>query len=431
LKSAIYGPGIIVLLASLCAMAVYAPSALAATDNNQCLVCHSAPDLSKRGPAGAMVSLHVDETIFKHSVHGKRLCVDCHADMRGQTFPHKQVVAKVKCSSCHFMGNPVGAPVMTSVTEYADSVHGRAVKRGDPDAPRCANCHGSHNIRRPTDPQSSVYRSNIPTTCGKCHGNQAFLKRHNIPTKGSYQIYRNSVHGRTADHQPPHAVCTDCHGAHAIQAGDDPMSTVNKSHIPATCGKCHADVLAQFWQSVHGKAVAAGAKDAPVCTSCHGEHNIKGPEEKQSSVYPTHVAGTCSKCHENVKLQKRYGLPKNRLSSYIGSYHGVANELGEITVANCASCHGSHLVLPSKDPRSSVNKANLPKTCGKAKCHQGATNNFAKGTVHLMPTTKQDPLLFWVGTLYKLFVLGMIGSFAGYIALDLLARARERRRGRS
>jgi hypothetical protein len=406
----------------LCFSVAGARPASAAGENDKCLMCHSAPALSKQGPDGKIISLHVDEQVFRQSVHGKRLCTDCHTAMRGQTFPHKSSVSKVMCSSCHFMGNPVGAPVLGSVTEYADSVHGRAVKRGDPDAPRCASCHGSHNIRRPTDPQSSVYRSNIPTTCGKCHGDPAFLTRHKIPARVSYQIYRESVHGRAVDHHPPFAVCTDCHGAHTIQAGDDPMSTVNKAHIPTTCGKCHKQILAQFEQSVHGKAVAAGLKDAPVCTNCHGEHNIKGRKEKLSSVYPTHVVATCSKCHENAKIQRQYGLPANRLSSYIESYHGIANKLGEITVANCATCHGAHLVLPSKDPRSMVNKSNLPHTCGK--CHPGASSNFAAGTVHLMPTMKKDPLLYWVGLLYKLFVICLIGSFAGYIALDLFSRWR-------
>ena len=430
LKSSILSFSRVMTIAAmvLCILPTAPLPTVAANANNQCLMCHSAPELSKRGPGGTIVSLHVDERVYSQSVHGKRLCVDCHTDMRGQTFPHKSGAARVRCSSCHFMGNPVGAPVLGSVTEYADSVHGRAVKRGDPDAPRCASCHGSHDIRRPADPQSSVYRTNIPNTCGKCHGNADFLKRHNIPVKGSYKIYRESVHGRTADHQPPHAVCTDCHGAHTIKAGDDPMSTVNKAHIPVTCGKCHKDILDQFQQSVHGKAVAAGVKDAPVCTSCHGEHNIRSPKEEASSVYPTHVVATCSKCHENIKIQKQYGLPANRLISYIGSYHGIANKYGETTVANCATCHGAHMVLPSKDPRSMVNKSNLPHTCGK--CHPGAGKNFAMGTVHLMPTTKQDPLLFWVGTLYKLFVFGMIASFAGYIALDLYSRVR-RGRGRS
>ena len=31
---------------------------------------------------------------------------------------------------------------------------------------------------------------------------------------------------------------------------------------------------------------------------------------------------------------------------------------------NCASCHGFHKILPSSDPKSTVNTKNLGQTCG-------------------------------------------------------------------
>ena len=43
-----------------------------------------------------------------------------------------------------------------------------------------------------------------------------------------------------------------------------------------------------------------------------------------------------------------------------------------------------HNILPPSDPLSTVNPANLVKTCGQ--CHTGATANFAKGQIHLDPT---------------------------------------------
>lgn len=407
--------------------AIALPSALAQASaaNVRCLACHSAPGLSKKLPDRSVISLHVDETTYRNSAHGNKLCVDCHTDPGFQAFPHKPSISQVKCSSCHFMGNGKGAPVAGSVMEYADSVHGRAAKRGDPDAPKCKDCHGSHDIRPPSDPKSSVFRSNVPATCGKCHSDVKMAKKHKIPAVGSYKLYKKSVHGRIANGHPPYAVCTDCHGAHTIQAAVDPMSTVNKKHIPTTCGKCHKKIFAEYQESVHGRAIAEGEKDAPVCTNCHGEHNILPPGERKSSVYPTHVVATCSKCHEDLRIQRQYGLPANRLGTYIDSYHGIANEFGETTVANCATCHGSHLVLPSKNLKSTVNKANLPATCGK--CHPGAGENFAKGTIHVMPSMKQDPLLYWIQAIYRIFVCAMIASFVAYIALDLIHRRRARR----
>ncbi|MBK7252845.1 MAG: hypothetical protein IPI04_02735 [Ignavibacteria bacterium] len=42
---------------------------------------------------------------------------------------------------------------------------------------------------------------------------------------------------------------------------------------------------------------------------------------------------------------------------------------GSAEVANCESCHGNHSIKPSSDTSSTINKKNLPKTCGK--CHEG------------------------------------------------------------
>jgi len=311
----------------------------------------------------------------------------------------------------------VGAPDATHVELYADSVHGSALRAGDPDAPACKTCHGTHGIRHIYDIKSSVYRTNIPTTCGKCHFDPGFAKRHKI---ANVEKYRDSVHARM-DTQlsgvETAAVCTDCHGIHDIRSQHQHNC---RFRTPGTCGKCHSYVLKQYEESIHGKAAARGVKSAPVCTDCHGEHLIDKPSSPDSLVYPGHIATTCSKCHENAKIQRRFDLPANRLSSYISSYHGVANKYRDITGANCATCHGAHNVLPSKDQRSMVNKKNLPKTCGK--CHPGAGKNFADGSVHLSPTPKHDPAVFWVRKFYFLFVTGLIGSFCGYIALDLRAR---------
>jgi hypothetical protein len=45
------------------------------------------------------------------------------------------------------------------------------------------------------------------------------------------------------------------------------------SHLAETCGACH-DTEARDWAlSVHGKAMAAGGRDAPTCTDCHSTSN--------------------------------------------------------------------------------------------------------------------------------------------------------------
>jgi hypothetical protein len=401
-----------------------------AADNGKCLMCHSASGFSNLRN-GKQISLHVEAGQLASSAHAKKACIDCHADFKGQSFPHKQTAETVDCTRCHHIGNKSGAPSITPMTQYADSVHGLARQRGDKDAPTCKDCHGTHGIRAPSDPRSAVSRMNIAGTCGKCHLDSKITGRHtsNMPAPEKIRLYKDSVHGRAVSNQgmTAAAVCTDCHGVHNIKPANEVGSTVSKALVSKTCGKCHKELYKVYHESIHGQALAKGIKDAPACTDCHGEHTIQRPTEPTSSVYPTHVVATCSKCHENVRIERKYGLPAHRLSTYIQSYHGVANKYGDTTVANCATCHTAHDIRPSSDPKSAINKANIPHTCGK--CHPNAGANFAKGSIHVLPTRHKDVGVFWVRKFYTAFIVLLIGSFCGYIMLDLISRWRRTGRG--
>jgi hypothetical protein len=393
----------------------------------ECLTCHSAPGFRAESASGKPVSLHVDANEILGSVHASQDCVDCHSDLRNKPLPHPSGVKPVQCTRCHHRGNAELAPDTMHIETFADSVHGTAARGGDPDAPQCKTCHGTHGILKPSNPKSSVFRAKVPATCGSCHFDKGFAKRHGVR---NVSRYKDSVHAITvAGHgRGPAAVCTDCHGVHDIMIANAPASRVSKQRMPQTCGKCHADVFRQYSESVHGRALAKGAPDAPACSDCHGEHTIQKPSTASSSVSPGHIVATCSKCHENMRIQRDYGLPANRLASYIDSYHGINYQLGNVTVANCSTCHGAHLILPSSDPRSSVNKNNLSKTCDK--CHPGASQNFAKASIHVFPSKSKDAVVYWVALLYGVFVWGLIGSFCVYILLDLRARKAGRLPGR-
>jgi cytochrome b subunit of formate dehydrogenase len=132
---------------------------------------------------------------------------------------------------------------------------------------------------------------------------------------------------------------------------------------------------------VHGKALAQGVTQAPVCTDCHGEHSIQAPTNRASLVSPGNIRDTCGRCHGNVRLNNRFGMPADRVVSFDASFHGLAVASGSQTVANCSSCHGVHNILASADPHSTINPKNLPRTCGQ--CHPGAGTRFALGPVHL------------------------------------------------
>ena len=129
------------------------PGRLTAQANEDCLTCHSDNTLTKKRN-GKTVSLFVDQAKFEASIHGKQLCVDCHVDLKGKDLPHDETLKPANCGSCH----------ATEQQQHSQSLHGKAVSRGDPLAPRCADCHGNHAIVAKSDPRSPVPLSIFPTS---------------------------------------------------------------------------------------------------------------------------------------------------------------------------------------------------------------------------------------------------------------------------
>ena len=191
------------------------------------------------------------------------------------------------------------------------------------------------------------------------------------------------------------------------------------------CGKCHPGILEQYDESVHGKGMRAGIAESPVCTDCHGEHTIAKIGDPSSSVSHRNLPKTCSACHDKEAISTRYALPKKRFSSYMDSFHGIAVEYGMTKAANCASCHGVHDILPASDPASSVNKANLPRTCGK--CHPKAGPNFAKGDVHVEVSPKKAMGVFAVRIFYTIFIGALVILFVLHLGLELYGRWNRRK----
>ena len=167
---------------------------------------------------------------------------------------------------------------------------------------------------------------------------------------------------------------------------------------PTTCGMCHDKVAGDYKGSVHGKAISRGEMSAAVCTDCHGEHRILSKNNEASPVHGVHLRETCGQCHGNVALARRFGMPADRLTTFDSSFHGLAAKGGNQTVANCASCHGIHNILPSADPQAMTNTKNLPATCGK--CHPGAGQRFALGPVHQSEGKNEPKGMDWIRAFY-------------------------------
>lgn len=362
---------------------------------------------------------HTEPAGFQHSVHAEQTCLGCH-DTAGEA-SHPGLLPKVLCSNCH--------PDVQE--EFSESLHATSVlpesRREPARPPDCADCHGTHDILGALDSESRTFRLRIPQLCGQCHGDQKFVREYpDLLSTRPFFAYQESVHGRAiARGETEAAVCTDCHGIHALFLPRDPRARISRQNIPETCGQCHQEEASAYRRSIHGESAARGNSQVPVCTDCHGIHSILPHIDPESSVAEQAIARTtCAQCHAGERLSQEFGVPGGRVSSYLDSYHGLAQQLGSVVVANCASCHGVHEILPSSDPRSSVHPDNLPATCGQ--CHPGAGENFARGKIHLLGGgDTESPGAFAVNlvrAIYVPLILLTIGGMLLHNALDFLRR---------
>lgn len=370
--------------------------------NETCFSCHSSKE------SGAP---YVDAKEFSVSIHGNNLCISCHKD--AAEVPHAAPLKPVSCGNCH--SEQSGA--------YKKSGHGRAMAQGVREAATCVSCHGKPHAILPSGNKTSlVNRKNIPETCASCHADEKKMKKFMLSEKEPFDTYMHSVHGQFVKNgEMKAAVCTDCHGTHDLLPASNPESKIFRRNILTTCGKCHDNVLKVYNRSIHGKAIKAGIKEAPVCTDCHGEHTIRAISDPASSVWRGAVTETCAGCHNSKKINTKFGLPADRLKTYRDSYHGLAARGGDIVVANCASCHGWHDVLPSDDTRSSIYPKNLPQTC--EKCHPGAQANLIKGKIHGGKQVEKHVVVRWVRKLYIVLIFIVIGAMLFHNAFDYFRKA--------
>jgi len=349
-----------------------------------CLGCHG--DSSMQDASGHSISVDGDK--FHQSIHGVLKCNDCHITIK--EYPHPDKIESVKCETCH----------ADEATGLSGSVHSNR-----PEHP-CTSCHGdAHEIFPKTDARSAVYPLNVPKTCGTCHGNDGMAQKHGLATV--YPMYIDSIHGFALSKEGllVAANCQSCHGSHHILSRKDPASPTNKANIPDTCGKCHAGIQADYETGVHGKAIAAGKMDAPVCSDCHTAHAIEQPTASAFRMQSTPI---CGNCH------------KEKFSTYRDTFHSQLGALGGyVETARCWDCHGAHGILPASDPRSPVNKANLVKTCGR--CHAGANESFVQYQPHANAhNRKLNPALYYIGLFMNLLLVSVLTFFLIHTILWLI-----------
>jgi cytochrome b subunit of formate dehydrogenase len=356
---------------------------------------------------------------LSHSIHEGMECLDCHSDK--DTMPHQEgsdfVVGCEGCRTCHDV----------AAEEYQS--HGRAEAESCEDIPKCSSCHGDHDVLPSNVKASKTHRVNLPQTCGKCHEDLDLTSKYEVLIDHPIEIYETSVHGQTTQGGLyVSATCNDCHAsegsAHKILSPGDPKSPINHFNIPSTCGQCHKSVQANYDEGIHGKLVARGETDSPVCTHCHGEHGIVRPDDPASPVSGARVAQeTCAPCHESAVLNAKYGVTADRIPSFIDSYHGLKSKSGDTHVANCASCHGVHRILPSSDASSMIHPSNLQATCGR--CHPGISEKLASQPIHgVSGEKKQNGFADLIEQAYIIAIFVIIGGMLLHWTIDYIGHVR-------
>ena len=156
----------------------------------------------------------------------------------------------------------------------------------------CADCHfanlGGPSPRHLADWDSSPHGRN-GIGCERCHGGN--------PT--------------TVESFPAHQ---------AIVRGGGAESPVNRRNLPRTCGGCHAGPFTQFQSSKHFELLRNGDKDAPTCSTCHGEvaANLLSPKGLENQ---------CNVCHGRDKEHARpeYAANARLLLTQVGDTRILLN----------------------------------------------------------------------------------------------------------
>jgi hypothetical protein len=234
-------------------------------DNLSCLICHNSLNGDFITQQGIRTSLHVDGEKFNNSVHGDLECTFCH--LKYQDNPHQS------------FEEDIDEAIMSIARE---------IKK-----------------KSPIDPIAQA-------ACSECHGE-------------IYQLVRESVHGVNIFEKRENdgALCLDCHGSpHEIVAAGDTdaeaagmHSLVAYEEIAHTCGRCHekksvslkygfsTKIIERYNESFHGKKYHLGGKNLPVCTTCHGFHDVRSQTDPEARVYGENKITLCAQCHKGANAK--------------------------------------------------------------------------------------------------------------------------------
>src|SRR5678816_3038902 len=108
--------------------------------------------------------------------------------------------------------------------------------------------------------------------CLMCHEDQS------LKNQAGHSLFVNNVSFEQSIHGKSGISCVSCHSDLESVKDFPHAETLAK----VNCASCHEQAQKKLDASVHGQDFAKGVRDVPVCTDCHGEHQILSPQDKQS-----------------------------------------------------------------------------------------------------------------------------------------------------
>ena len=144
------------------------------------------------------------------------------------------------------------------------------------------------------------------------------------------------------------------------------------------CKVCHSENDVEHRGGVH-------AGEGITCVTCHGGNAASSEIEAahagdfSGAFKKGEIAPFCGSCHADPERMRPYGLPSDQLALFQISPHGRRLAAGDLGVAVCTDCHGTHGIRASADPLSPVFPLNIARTCGQ--CHRGGVDETSADPV--------------------------------------------------
>lgn len=247
---------------------------------------------------GETRSVLVDAEVVKGSVHGEELeCADCHRWK--DTYPHTELLFEdareyrvqmsQTCNRCH----------ADHASDLRDSVHFEQIRAGDYDAPTCVDCHGAHDTHGADD-----LRLTISERCESCHEEEAEAYEASVHGESFLLGFEeaatcvdcHSSHEVKDPHSEPlqaasYQVCAKCHGDEEKMSKFDKSAHVVDSYLADFHGASN---------QIHAAAGSAPAEKIATCSDCHGAHDIEAISQMDPMTARAERDRMCESCHEDA-----------------------------------------------------------------------------------------------------------------------------------